>query len=43
MDAVGNRVDSYGSKQNKAWRGSCMEGCESLAFFLNTGDLVCPR
>eukprot|EP00775_Hariotina_reticulata_P007661 gene7661-7864_t len=38
-----NRVDSYGSKQNRAWRGSYMEGCDSLAFFLNTGDLVCPR
>lgn len=45
--ATGNdkhfRVDSYGSKANGAWRGSHMPGCASQAFWLPTGDLVCPR
>ncbi|KAF8062783.1 CMT3 [Scenedesmus sp. PABB004] len=37
------RVDSYGSAAKGGWRGSHMPGCPSRAFFLNTGDLVCPR
>lgn len=37
------RVDSYGSTANGAWRGSKLEGCSSVTYFTNTGDLVCPR
>jgi hypothetical protein len=37
------RVDSYGSTANGAWRGSRLEGCGGVTYYLNTGDVVCPR
>lgn len=38
-----NRVDSYGSTANGAWRGSHLPGCSSMTYWINTGDLLCPR
>jgi hypothetical protein len=38
-----NRVDSYGSTANGAFRGSHLPGCSSMTYWINTGDLLCPR
>ena len=42
-----NRVDHYGSTKHSAdgqlYRGTAMEGCKAVAYWLPSGDLVAPR